>query len=66
MESGTSTTGGTGTRGPRTIRIFRLDAVHLDLQNKPKFVEIGSQEPEIAFGAGKILLCHIMSYIVGG
>ena len=53
MESGTSTTGGTGTKGPRVTRIFRLDAGHQDLQNKPKFVKIGSQEPEIAFGAGK-------------
>ena len=39
--------------------------MHLGLQNKPKFVGIGSQEPELAFEAGKNLLCHIMRYIVG-
>ena len=54
MESGTSMIDGTGTRGPRKIKILRLDAGHLRLQNKPKFVEIGSQEPEIALKAGKI------------
>ncbi len=45
---------GTWPRCARNIKILRLDSAHGELQNKPNFIEIWSQEPDLDLRAGKI------------
>ena len=50
----------------RNFKPKRSDAECWELQNKPKFIKIGSQEAEIALRVGKILIVCIMEKYFGG
>ena len=43
-------------RDHRNFKPKQPDAGYWELQNKPKFIKIGSQEAEIALRVGKILI----------
>ena len=50
-------------RSRRNFKLKRPNLEHWALQNKPKFIKIGSQEAEIALSVEKFLLCHIIYYL---
>ena len=47
-------------KGYRNTNLRWQDLDLRELQNKPKFIKIGSQEAKIALQAGKILIMCIM------
>ena len=47
-------------RGHRNFKPKQTDVSYWELQNKSKFIKIGSQEAEIALRVGKILIICIM------
>ena len=51
-------------RGRRNFKSKRSGAGHWELQNKFKFIKIGSQEAEIALRVGKILIICIMERLI--